>query len=120
MQTANGQSRAGSKRSSFDEKSLAMTVEAGPVTWAMAPSEDDDVIVKSAGEEFPLSLASAEKITVTPYDTGYKTGVKVRLERFRNNGLLHRGRELDLALVLNDLPGRQGRRPGVRRRGDRA
>jgi uncharacterized protein DUF5696 len=92
---------AGRKQTvTFDEKTLSMTVEAGPVTWSMAPSEDDDVLAKSAGEEFPLSLASAERITVTPYDTGYKTGVKVRLERFRNNGLLHRGRELDLTLVL--------------------
>jgi Family of unknown function (DUF5696) len=84
----------------LDEKTLEMTVDAGPVKWGMAASQADDVLVKSGGEEFTLRLADAEKIDITPYDTGYKTGVKIRLERFRNNGQLHSGGELDLALVL--------------------
>ena len=47
-----------------------------------------------------LRLTDAGKISVAPYDTGYKTGVKIRLEDFRHQGLLNQGRELDLALVL--------------------
>ena len=83
----------------LDEATLDLTVVAGPVTWTMATA-DDDLILKSHGEEFALKLADAEKIEAMPYDTGYKTGIKIRLERFRDNGLLHRGRELDVALVL--------------------
>jgi hypothetical protein len=79
---------------------LAMKVEAGPVNWAMAPSQKDDMLVKSKGEEFYLRLADAGRMDITPYDTGYKTGLKIRLEQFRSRGLLTKGLELDLALVL--------------------
>jgi hypothetical protein len=84
----------------LEEKTLAITVTAGPVNWVMAASEPDDMVIRSQGEDFIAALASAEKIEITPYDLGYKTGVKIRLERFRNQSLLHRGGELDLALVL--------------------
>jgi hypothetical protein len=66
----------------------------------MVPSEDSDMIVKSRGEEFFLRLADAGLIEIRPYDTGYKTGVKIRLERFRHKGLLYKGAELDLSLSL--------------------
>ena len=92
---------AGRKQTvTLDESTLAMTVEAGPVTWNLAPSDTDDLVVKSQGEEFNLGLAAAGKTEIVKYDTGYQTGVKIRLERFRGNGMLHQGSELDLALVL--------------------
>jgi hypothetical protein len=92
---------AGKKNTvTLNESDLAMVVQAGPVRWAMVASQDSDMIVKSKGEEFPLRLADAGKIDIKPYDTGFKTGVKIRLERFRNNGLLNAGPELDLALCL--------------------
>jgi hypothetical protein len=84
----------------LNESDLAMSVQAGRVLWTMVPSQDSDMVVKSKGEEFPLRLADAGKIDIKPYDTGFKTGVKIRLERFRNNGLLNAGPELDLALCL--------------------
>ena len=84
----------------IDESTLAMSIVAGPASWSLAPSEAHDLLVKSQGEEFFLRLTGAEKIEFTPYDTGYKTGVRFRLERFRDAGLLHRGAELDLALVF--------------------
>jgi len=84
----------------LDESDFSMKVEAGPVTWSMAPSSQDDMLVKSKGEEFYLRLADAGKVDITPYDTGYKTGVKIRLEQFRRRGLLNEGSELDLALCL--------------------
>jgi hypothetical protein len=74
---------------------LALKVDAGPLTWAMAPSSKDDMLVKSKGRELHVRLADAGKIDVVPYDTGYKTGVKISLSRFR-----HAGAELDLALYL--------------------
>jgi len=79
---------------------LALKVEAGPVAWAMAPSAKDDMLVKSRSEEFYVRLAGAGKIDIVPYDTGYKTGVKISLSRFRGAGLLTGGGELDLALYL--------------------
>ena len=84
----------------LNETDLAISVQAGPVKWAMAPSSDDDMLVKSRGEEFHVRLADAGKIEITPFDTGYKTGVKIALKRFRHNGLLHNGAELDLSLYL--------------------
>ncbi len=77
-----------------------MRINAGPVNWSMAASEDNDMIVKSRGEEFNLMLASAEKIIITKYDAGYKTGIKIRLEQFHDNGMLNKGLNIDLTLVL--------------------
>jgi hypothetical protein len=92
---------AGKKnRARLDESDLTMTVEAGPVTWRMAPSSPEDMLVQWRGEIFYLRLADAGKIVIEPYDTGCKTGVKIRLERFRSTGLFSRGLELDLAVVL--------------------
>ena len=84
----------------LNDSDFSIQVEADQVTWAMAPSAQDDMLVKSKGEEFYLRLADADKIDIAPYDTGYKTGVKIRLEQFRHNGLFNKGLELDLALCL--------------------
>lgn len=87
---------AGKKnRVSINETDLALKVEAGPATWAMAPSSAKDVLVKSRGEEFYLPLLGAQKITITPYDTGFKTGVKIGLGQWRRNAA-----DLDLRLFL--------------------
>lgn len=84
----------------LDESNFAMTIEAPPVTWQMAPSESDDIVVKSKGEEFDLRLTDAGKTEIVPYDTGFKTGVKISLGRFRDNALRNAGAELDCSLVL--------------------
>src|SRR4051812_39560542 len=56
------------------ESTLAVRIDAGPVTWNLAASEPDDLLVKSKGEEFNLHLTDAETVSIVPYDTGYKTG----------------------------------------------
>lgn len=84
----------------LSESDLSMKVQAGPVNWMMVPSLENDMLVKSKGEEFYLRLTDAGKIDIMPYDTGYKTGLKIRFEQFRHNGLLNKGLELDLALCL--------------------
>ena len=84
----------------LDQSDLRMKVEAGTVVWAMGPSSKEDMLVKSEGEEFYVRLADAGKIDITPYDTGFMTGVKITLTRFRHNGMLHKGRTLDLTLYL--------------------
>jgi len=92
---------AGKQNQAFlDETTLALTVAAGPVTWRMGPAMPEDMLVQWRGERFYLSPTDAEKQTIEPYDTGYKTGVKIRLERFRSSGLFTQGLELDLSIVL--------------------
>jgi hypothetical protein len=84
----------------LDESDLSLVVEAGPATWKMEPSSEEDMLVQWRDERFYLSLADAGKIAIEPYDTGYKTGVKIRLEQFRSTGLFSQGLGLDLAVVL--------------------
>lgn len=88
------------QRVTMDQSSLALTVQAGPVTWAMGPSADGDMLVRFKGEEFSLRLADAGRIDVAPVDSGAKTGVKIRLQHFRGSGPLSKGLELDLSLCL--------------------
>src|SRR5574341_1297160 len=84
----------------LNEADLALRVQAGPAEWSMVPSSAKDILVRSRGEEFYLRLADARKIEIKPYDTGFKTGVKINLSEWRHNGLLNRGVELDLRLFL--------------------
>jgi len=87
-------------RVTLNAADLALSVQAGSANWAMTPSSAKDLLVKSKGEEFYLRLADAQKIEITRYDTGFKTGVKIRLGQWRHNGLLHQGAELGLTLFL--------------------
>src|SRR5437899_653247 len=61
----------------IDEKNFAMTVQNGSATWVMAPSGSNDMIVKADKKEFPVRLADAKYVEIKPYDTGFKTGVKM-------------------------------------------
>jgi hypothetical protein len=84
----------------LNQSNLAMTVQAGPATWRMSPSLKDDMIVKSRGEEFFVRLADAGKMQIEPYDTGFKTGVKITLQQFQHAGQVAGGAPLDLRLYL--------------------
>src|SRR5262245_8564894 len=87
-------------KGTLNESDFALSVQAGPANWAMVPSSAKDMLVRSRGEEFYLRLADARKIDIEPYDTGFKTGVKISLGEWRHNGLLNKGAELDLRLFL--------------------
>ena len=67
----------------LNEKDLAIEVAAGANRWKMAPSGSRDLTVKSAGVETHLALASAGEIAIAPYDTGFKTGVKITLNDWK-------------------------------------
>ena len=87
---------AGKKnRATLDESDLALSVQTGAARWTMARSSATDMLVKSKGKEFYLRLADAKKISIVPYDTGFKAGVKISLAQWR-----HEGNDLDLALFL--------------------
>lgn len=84
----------------FNPSDLSLTVDAEGVSWSFVASEPDDMLVKSRGEEFFVRLADVGKIDIEPYDTGYCTGMKATLERFRDAGIAARGVELDLSVYL--------------------
>ena len=79
----------------LNETDLALTVQAGPAQWVMMPSKAGDMLVKSRGEEISLRLADAKTISIVPYDTGFKTGVKISLA-----GWKQKPNDLDLELFL--------------------
>ncbi len=74
---------------------LRVRIQAGGATWDMVPSSETDLMVRAAGADVPLHLADAARIAITPYDTGYKTGLKLKLSGWRAHST-----ELDVALSL--------------------
>jgi len=66
----------------------------------MAASAPKDMLVKSAGEEFHLRLADAKKIEIVPFDTGFKTGVKIVLSQWPRLAARNKNKSLDLTLYL--------------------
>jgi len=86
----------GTKNSiSINKSNLALTVKAGAANWPMMPSVEGDLIVRSKGEEASLRLADAKNISIVPYDTGFKSGIKLSLSGWKNKGT-----DLDLQLFL--------------------
>ena len=76
-------------------ETLRLQIRAGRASWNMVPSSATDMIVRVAGEDVALRLADARTIAVTPYDAGFKTGIKLELAGWRL-----RDKELDVALHL--------------------
>jgi len=79
----------------LDAADLSMTIETGPVRWELLPSAADDLTAEAVDKVFPLRLTDAGKIEISPYETGFKSGVKIQLGQFE-----HEGRKLDLDLQL--------------------
>jgi hypothetical protein len=79
----------------LNARDLGFAVQAGAAKWLMEPSTLGDLRVKNGGTEFPLRLADAGKIVISPYDTGFKTGVKLELSAWR-----HANAPVDLTLHL--------------------
>ena len=79
---------AGKKQTvTLDEKTLGLEVNAQSILWKMPASSTNDMIVKQDGREFPLRLTDAGKISIAPYDTGFKTGVKIILSDWLKSDL---------------------------------
>lgn len=74
---------------------LQMTVYAKGQTWSMIPSFSGDLIVENSGERLSLRLADAEKKEISPYQTGFKTGIKIALEDFA-----HKDIKVDVQILL--------------------
>jgi hypothetical protein len=68
---------------SFDEANLNLSVQAGGTDWSMAKSGPKDLLVKFAKQETYLRLADAQGKVITSYDTGFKTGLKIKLSQWK-------------------------------------
>jgi hypothetical protein len=84
----------------FNQADLGVTVQAGPALWKMVPSSAKDLLIGKDGDEFQVRLADARETLVTPYETGFKTGIKIVLDGFRGSGQKSPGAPLDLRIVL--------------------
>ena len=69
----------------INEKSLALAIKAASVPWVTKPSTPGDMLVKFNSRDFSLRLADAKNISIVPYDTGFKTGVKITLSDWQKN-----------------------------------
>jgi len=84
----------------LNESDFSLSVHAGPVTWEMVPSSSDDMLVSFSGDQFHLRLVDAGEIKIAPYETGFKTGIRLILDQFRNTGERSLGSPVDLRVVL--------------------
>lgn len=69
-------------RMELDPADLCMTVHARDRAWSMIPSSSGDLVVENAGARFSLRLADAGKKQISPYYTGFKSGLKIELNDF--------------------------------------
>ncbi|MGO9262883.1 MAG: DUF5696 domain-containing protein [Bryobacteraceae bacterium] len=84
----------------MNERDLAVTVRAGAVVWKMVPSSGQDMLVSAGGDRFWLRLADAGQIRTEPYETGFKTGVRLTLDQFRGTGQVAPGAPVGVRVVL--------------------
>lgn len=84
----------------FNEADFAIAVQNGAVTWKMMPSSAQDLLAAKDGDEFHLRLADAGEIKITPYETGFKTGIEIALDQFRNTGQRAPGGPAGIRLIL--------------------
>ncbi len=82
-------------RIELNPSDLQMTVYAQSRTWSMIPSFSGDLIVENSGTRLSLRLADAEKKEISPYQTGFKQGIKIELEDFA-----HKNIKVDLQISL--------------------
>ena len=84
----------------LNERDLSVNIRARGATWKMVPSSEHDMLVGFGGDRFWVSLAAAGSLRVEPYETGFKTGVRLTLAGFRSTGQLAPGAPVDARVVL--------------------
>ncbi len=69
-------------RIELEPADLRMKVYSQGRTWSMIPSSQGDLVVENAGARLSLRLADAGKKQISPYHTGFKSGLKIDLNDF--------------------------------------
>jgi len=82
-------------RIELNPSDLQMTVYTQSRTWSMIPSFRGDLIVENSGTRLSLRFADAGKKEISPYQTGFKTGIKIALEDFA-----HKDIKVDVQILL--------------------
>src|SRR5690349_3363175 len=78
---------AGKKRTIvLNDSDLALEVRTGNTVWKMVASGTNDMLVRRAGKEMHIRLADAHGSQRQPFDTGFKTGVKIMLNDWGRGG----------------------------------
>ena len=80
----------------LNEADLSIVINSGGEQWNLLPSAAGDLIARAGNRDFKLRIADASKKTIVPYDTGFKTGVKLSLSGWRASD----GTQIDAALFL--------------------
>ena len=84
----------------LNETDFAISVKAGPVVWKMTPSSNQDMRIEAGSDRFYVRLADAGGIQIAPYETGFKKGVRIVLDKFQSTGIAARGSLLNTRVVL--------------------
>jgi hypothetical protein len=79
-----------------DSNTLAMQIKDEDVSWNIEGSRQGDFIVEDGGRNITLSLKDAKQIKIEPYETGFMSGVKIRLNKY-----VHQDKLLEVRLQLN-------------------
>jgi len=79
-----------------DSNTLAMQVRDKDISWNIEGSTPGDLTIEHSGRNIPLCLKDAKQIKIEPYETGFKSGIKIQL-----NGYLHEDELLEIGLQLN-------------------
>lgn len=82
-------------RLELDPTNLACRVATRLASWQLAESGEGDLQARSGGKTLSLRLASAGRKAISPYDTGFQSGLKIELGEFRDGT-----NRLDLSLQL--------------------
>jgi len=66
----------------FNEKDISIKVTDSGIEWPFLPSDKSDIQCSYKGKLLQLGLTDSKKISVTPYKTGFSSGIKIILTQF--------------------------------------
>jgi len=79
----------------FNSDTFAIQVKDKDVIWNLEESSKGDLIVEREGQKIPLRLGDAKNVDIMPYETGFKSGLKIKLTDYS-----YQNTQLDLAVTL--------------------
>jgi len=80
----------------IDSNTLAMQVRDKDISWNIEGSTQGDLTIEHDGRNIPLCLKNAKQIKIVPYETGFKSGIKIQLDNY-----VHQDKLLEIRLQLN-------------------